>query len=102
MQKTNRKEAISASTEYPSHVDHRRRQKQRLLTSPHVASNNYDPMAPREKAHQVQFKITPFAEKVGSEVASLFGMSLSQYTKALLYLNLGLVFEPIDRRRKKK
>jgi hypothetical protein len=27
-------------------------------------------------------------------------MSLSQYCKAILYLNLGLVFEPVDRRRR--
>ena len=88
--------------EYHNHEDRRRRAKQRLLTSPYVESNNFDPFKPHEKVHQVQFKITPFAEKVGREVAALFNMSLSQYTKAVLYLNLGLVFEPVDRRRKKR
>ena len=88
--------------EYHNHEDHRKRAKQRLLTAPYVESNNFDPFEKHDKVHQVQFKITPFAEKVGAEVAALFGMSLSQYAKAVLYLNLGLVFEPVDRRRKRK
>jgi hypothetical protein len=47
------------------------------------------------------FRISPFARKVGDEVAALFGMSLSQYAKAVLYHDLGLVFEPVDRRKKR-
>jgi hypothetical protein len=90
------------SIEYHDHEDHRRHAKQRLLTSPYIADDNFCPFKKHEKPHQVQFKITPFAEKVGSEVAALFNMSLSQYTKTVLYLNLGLVFEPVDRRRKKR
>jgi hypothetical protein len=82
--------------------DHRRRAKERLLQSPHVHSNNYDPFGLDEKPHQVQFKISPFAQKCGEEVAALFNLSLSQYCKALLYANLGLVSETLDRRRKKK
>lgn len=54
----------------------------------------------KERHPSVEFRISPFARKVGDEAAALFGMSLSQYAKALLYLNLGLVFEPVDRRRK--
>jgi hypothetical protein len=88
--------------EYHNHMDRRRRAKQRLLTSPYIADDNFCPFKKHEKPHQVQFKITPFAEKVGVEVAALFNMSLSQYCKAVLYLNLGLVFEPVDRRRKRK
>ena len=88
--------------EYHDHEDRRRRQKEHLLTSPYVESNNFRLPQAHGKVHQVQFKITPFAEKVGVEVAALFNMSLSQYTKAVLYLNLGLVFEPVDRRRKKR
>jgi len=88
--------------EYHDHEDRRRRAKQRLLTSPYVESNNFSESKAHGKVHQVQFKITPFAEKVGREVAALFNMSLSQYTKAVLYHNLGLVFEPVDRRRKKR
>jgi hypothetical protein len=95
------KTPYQGNIEYHNHEDRRRRAKQRLLTSPYVEPENlWVPKAHR--IHQVQFKITPFAHKVGEEVAALFGMSLSQYCKALLYLNLGLVFEPVDRRRKRK
>jgi hypothetical protein len=90
------------SIEYPNHVDRRRRAKQRLLTAPYIDSKNFEAFERHGKVHQVQFKITPFAHKIGIETAALFGMSLSQYCKALLYLNLGLVFEPVDRRRKKR
>jgi len=96
------KTPYQGNSEYHNHVDRRRRAKQRLLTSPYVESNNFGSFKVHGKVHQVQFKITPFAEKVGREVAALFNMSLSQYTKAVLYLNLGLVFEPVDRRRKKR
>jgi len=90
------------NNEYHSHEDRRRRAKQRLLTAPYIESNNFDLSRKHGKVHQIQFKITPFAHKVGEEVAALFGMSLSQYCKAVLYLNLGLIFEPVDRRRKRK
>jgi hypothetical protein len=95
------KQPIRLNGEYHTRVDKRRRAKQRLLTAPHVESNNYDPFGPHEKVHQVQFKISPFATKVGEEAAALFNLSLSQYCKALLYLNLGLVSEPLDRRRRR-
>lgn len=100
--KSSDKTSTLKNIEYHNHEDRRRRAKQRLLNAPYVESNNFDPFQHHEKVHQVQFKITPFAEKVGSEVAALFNMSLSQYTKAVLYHNLGLVFEPVDRRRKKR
>jgi len=88
------------SDEYIIRVDRRHRQKERLLNAPYVESNNLRPFERHGKDHHVQFRISPFAEKVGEEVAALFGMSLSQYCKAVLYLNLGLVFEPVDRRRR--
>ena len=100
--KNSGKTPYQGNSEYHNHVDRRRRAKQRLLTSPYIADDNFCPFKRHEKPHQVQFKITPFAEKVGREVAALFNMSLSQYTKTVLYLNLGLVFEPVDRRRKKR
>ena len=95
--------SIPANNECHSHEDLRRRAKQRLLTSPYGESENFDPLKPKPtygKVHQVQFKITPFAQKVGEEAAALFGLSLSQYCKAVFYFNLGLVSEPLDRRRK--
>ena len=87
---------------YQIHTDHRKRAKEHLLNAPFVDSNNLGSFEKHGKVHQVQFKITPFAEKVASEVASLFGMSLSQYAKAVLYRDLGLIFEPVDRRRKRR
>lgn len=91
--------------EYITRVDHRRRQKERLLNAPFIEADNLDAFERHGKDHadrHVQFRISPFAEKVGSEVAALFGMSLSQYAKAVLYRDLGLIFEPIDRRRKRR
>jgi hypothetical protein len=96
------KTPVPRNNEYYNRVDRRKRAEERLLTAPHVDSNNFGELKAHEKVHQVQFKVSPFAHKVGSEAAALFGMSLSQYCKALLYLNLGLVFEPIDRRRKRR
>ena len=90
--------------EYHNHEDRRRRQKERLLNAPHYDPQFSEPSKLHGKHNQphIQFRVSPFAARVGSEVAALFNMSLSQYTKALLYLNLGLVFEPVDRRRKKR
>jgi hypothetical protein len=93
--------AGAGDAEYLNRVDRRRRPVERALTAPFIESNNFEPSGRHGKVHQVQFKISPFAEKTGREVAALFNMSLSQYCKCLLYLNLGLVFEPVDRRRKK-
>jgi hypothetical protein len=100
--KNNDTTPLPESSEYHNHEDRRRRAKQRLLTAPYIDSKNFEAFERHGKVHQVQFKITPFAHKIGIETAALFGMSLSQYCKALLYLNLGLVFEPVDRRRKRK
>jgi hypothetical protein len=96
------KTSIPGNSEYNTHVDRRRREKEHLLNAPYVESNNFSPFKKHGKDHHVQFRISPFALKTGEEVAALFGMSLSQYAKAVLYLNLGLVFEPVDRRRKRK
>jgi len=93
------KASTLGNNEYITRADRRLRKKERLLNAPYVESNNFSPFKPHGKDHHVQFRISPFAEKVGSEVAALFNMSLSQYAKAVLYHNLGLVFEPIDRRR---
>jgi len=96
------KVSTPGNNEYVNHVDRRRRKKERLLNAPYIESDNFNPFKVNGKDRHVQFRISPFAEKVGSEVAALFGMSLSQYAKAVLYFNLGLVFEPVDRRRRVK
>lgn len=104
MTESSDKEPTPSKSEYHSRLhdeDRRRRAKQRLLTAPHVESNNYDPFKPHGKVHQVQFKVSPFVQKIGEEVAALFNLSLSQYCKALLYSNLG-IFESTDKRRKRR
>ena len=98
--KNSSKTPIPETNEYSSRVDRRRHAKQRLLGSPYVETENFDPFKAHEKDHHVQFRISPFAEKIGVETAVLFGLSLSQYCKAIFYLNIGLVSEPLDRRRK--
>jgi hypothetical protein len=98
--KNSDKTPTPGNIEYSNRVDRRRRNKEHLLNAPFVKSNNFSPFKVHGKDHHVQFRTSPFAEKVGEEVAALFGMSLSQYCKAVLYLNLGLVFEPVDRRRR--
>lgn len=81
--------------------DRRRRAKQRLMTAPHVTEEILDDSQHHGKAHQVQFKVSPLVAEVGEKVAKLYGLSLSQFSKALLYQNLA-IYEPTDRRRKKK
>jgi hypothetical protein len=88
--------------EYRGREGHRRRAKQRLLTAPHASDDILDYSERHGKVHQVQFKITPLAAKVGEQTAALFNLSLSQYSKAVLYHNLGLTSEPLDRRCKPK
>lgn len=102
--RNDRKEPTPLNNEYTTHKDGRRRKKERILNAPFIDSNDFGASESYGVSHQpvVQFRISPFSHKVGSEVAALFGMSLSQYAKCCLYLNLGLVFERVDRRRKIK
>jgi hypothetical protein len=98
---------VPEGNEYHTHQDLRRRQKEYLLNAPFISDENFQRLgAPKlhGKHHQraVQFRISPFAEKVGTEVAALFNLSLSQYSKALLLSSLGLVSERLDRRKKRK
>jgi hypothetical protein len=93
---------ILGDSEYRSRVDRRKRPMQRVLTSPHVSDDILSESELHGKVHAVQFKITPLAAKVGEQTAQLYNLSLSQYSKALLYHALGLTSEPLDRRRKPK
>jgi len=54
----------------------------------------------KEKRHQITFRISKLAKERLEMVAELFNMRPSQYVKALLYKDLGLFQEPIDRRRR--
>ena len=54
----------------------------------------------KEKRYQITFRISKLAKERLEMVAELFNMRPSQYVKALLYKDLGLFHEPIDRRRR--
>ena len=82
--------------------DRRKRAKEWLLTSPYVNDHILTESERHGKSWQIQFKVSPFAAKVGEEVAALYNLSLSQFCKALLYDHLGLISEPLDRRRRRK
>ena len=89
---------VPATIEYH---DRRRRAKQQILTARYAESNNFDPFKPHGKPRQIQYKVSEFVWETGEKVAALYGLSLSQYSKALLYQNLA-IFESTDRRRKKR
>jgi len=48
---------------------------------------------------QITFRITPLAEERLKQAAFLFHLTPAQYAKAVLYKDLGLFQEPIDRRK---
>jgi len=50
---------------------------------------------------QITFRITPMAEERLKQAAFLFHLTPAQYAKAILYKDLGLFQEPIDRRKAK-
>lgn len=52
------------------------------------------------KRHQVSFRITELAWQRLQEAAKLFGLSEPHYVKAVLYRDLGLFNQPIDRRKR--
>ena len=51
------------------------------------------------KRRQITFRITPLAEERLKQAAFLFHLTPAQYAKAVLYKDLGLFQEPIDRRK---
>ena len=52
------------------------------------------------KRRQITFRIGPIAEDRLQQVAALFNMKPTEYAKALLYKDLGVFNEPLDRRRR--
>jgi len=52
------------------------------------------------KRRQITFRIGPIAEDRLRQVAALFNMRPTEYVKALLYKDLGVFNEPLDRRRR--
>ena len=56
-------------------------------------------MEKKDKRKQINFRIGPIAQDRLSKVAELFDMKPQQYIKALLYKELGVFNEPLDRRK---
>ena len=52
------------------------------------------------KRRQITFRIGPIAEDRLQQVAALFNMKPTEYVKALLYKDLQVFNEPLDRRRR--
>lgn len=53
------------------------------------------------KRRQISFRITEIAEHHLNQRAELFNMTPSEYAKAVLYKDLGVFTEPLDRRRRR-
>ena len=51
------------------------------------------------KRRQITFRIGPIAQDRLERAAELFDMKPGQYAKALLYKDLGVFNEPLDRRK---
>jgi len=79
--------------------DKRHRRKECLIRTQTGDYERLEPLRKHGKDYHVEFRISPKAETVLRATASLFKkMSPNQYAKAVLYLNLGLLYEPTDRR----
>lgn len=52
------------------------------------------------KRRQITFRIGPIAQEKLKQHAELFNMTPSEYAKAVLYRDLGVFSEPLDRRRR--
>ncbi|MCK4474214.1 hypothetical protein KAU30_00120 [Candidatus Bathyarchaeota archaeon] len=52
------------------------------------------------KRRQITFRIGPIAQDRLERAAELFDMKPGQYAKALLYKDLGVFNEPLDRRKR--
>ena len=88
------------NNEYTVQEDKRHRRKEQFIRTQIGDFNKIKIPDVHGKDHHIEFRISPRAEAIGVEVAKLFKMSLNQYTKAVLYLNLGLIYEPTDRRKR--
>jgi len=52
------------------------------------------------KRRQITFRIGPIAQDRLEKAAALFRMTPGEYTKAVLYRDLGVFNEPLDQRRR--
>jgi hypothetical protein len=51
------------------------------------------------KRRQITFRVGPLAQERLKQAAALFNMKPCEYAKAVLYKDLGVFDEPLDRRR---
>lgn len=58
-------------------------------------------MGIKEKRTQITFRISDLAKQRLEQASSLFNLTPAQYVKAVLYRDLGIWNEPIDRRKVK-
>ena len=54
------------------------------------------------KRHQITIRIGPIAADRLRQVAELFDMKPATYVKALIYKDLGIFNEPLDRRKRRR
>jgi hypothetical protein len=52
------------------------------------------------KRRQITFRIGEIAQEKLEQVAALFNMKPSEYAKAVLYRDLGVFHEPLDKRKR--
>lgn len=73
------------------------------MQAKHGGMENFWEMLSMEKygkRRQITFRIGPIAEDRLRQVAALFNMKPSEYAKAVLYRDLGVFNEPLDKRRR--
>lgn len=88
--------------EYHTQPDKRKRATEHILDEPFADSQILDQSQRRGKDRQIIFKVSPFGFKVLEETAALWNMNPNRYVKTLVYEALGLYYEPMDQRRKKR
>jgi hypothetical protein len=54
-----------------------------------------------EKRRQITFRISETAQERLQKAASLFNMKPTEYAKAVIYRDLGVFDEPLDKRRRR-
>jgi len=82
--------------------DRRRRRRESFLR-PNVGDFNkieVPDVHGKSEDYHIEFRISPRARAIGQQTARLFQLSLNQYAKACFLRDLGLIYEPLDARKK--
>ena len=77
--------------------DKRRRRKECYVRTKEGEYERLEPPVKHGEDYHVEFRISPHAEKILRQVASLFKMKPNAYAKAVVYRDIGF-YEPKDRR----